>query len=74
MKLALCQVQSDYRSTKTYIPFIDAPRKPPIALKDYIKQELDNMVKNKIIRKETKADPVLDQLQGIIKAGWLYHR
>ena len=28
------------------------------------------MVKNKIIRKETKADPVLDQLQGIITAGW----
>ena len=26
---------------------IDAPRKTPIALKDYIKQELDNMVKNK---------------------------
>ena len=23
-----------------------------------------------IIRKETKADPVLDQLQGIITAGW----
>ena len=23
------------------------------------------------IRKETKADPVLDQLQGIITAGWL---
>ena len=28
------------------------------------------MVKNKIIRKETKADPVLDQLQGIITPGW----
>ena len=28
------------------------------------------MVKNKIIRKETKADPVLDQLQGTITAGW----
>ena len=27
------------------------------------------MVKNKI-RKEIKADPVLDQLQGIITAGW----
>ena len=55
---------------KNIHPHIDAPRKPPIALKDYIKQELDNMVKNKIIRKETKADPVLDQLQGIITAGW----
>ena len=28
------------------------------------------MVKNKMIKKETKADPVLDQLQGIITAGW----
>ena len=55
---------------KNIHPHIDAPRKKPIALKDYIKQELDNMVKNKIIRKETKADPVLDQLQGIITAGW----
>ena len=55
---------------KNIHPHIDAPRKTPIALKDYIKQELDNMVKNKIIRKETKADPVLDQLQRIIKAGW----
>ena len=55
---------------KNIHPHIDAPRKTPIALKDYIKQKLDNMVKNKIIRKETKADPVLDQLQGIITAGW----
>ena len=54
---------------KNILPYIDAPRKPPIALKDYIKQELDNMVKNKIIRKETKADPVFHQLQGIITAG-----
>ena len=49
---------------------IDASRNTPITLKDYIKQELDNMVKNKIIRKETKSDPVLDQLQGIITAWW----
>ena len=56
---------------KNIHPHIDAPRKKTIALKYYIKQELDNMVKNKIIRKETKADPVLDQLQGIITAGWL---
>ena len=28
------------------------------------------MVKNKIIRKETKADPVLDQLQAIMTAEW----
>ena len=49
---------------------IDTSRKKPIVLKDFIKRELDNMVKNKIIRKETKADPVLDQLQGIITAGW----
>ena len=55
---------------KNIHPHNDAPRKTPIALKDYIKQELDNMVKNKIIRKETKADPVLDQLQGIITTGW----
>ena len=47
---------------KNKYPHIDAPRQTPIALKDYIKQELDNMVKNKIIRKETKANPVLDQL------------
>ena len=33
---------------------IDAPRKNPIALKDYIKQEFDNMVKNEIIRKVTE--------------------
>ena len=55
---------------KNIHPHIDTPRKTPIVLKDYIKQELDNMVKNKIIRKETKADPVLDQLQGIITARW----
>ena len=55
---------------KNIYPHIDAPRKNPIALKDYINQELDNMVKNNIIRKETKADPVLDQLQGIITVGW----
>ena len=39
---------------KNIQPHIDAPRKNPIALKDYIKQELDNMVKNKIIRKVTE--------------------
>ena len=55
---------------KNIHPHIDTPRKTPIVLKDYIKQELDNRVKNKIISKETKADPVLDQLQGIITAGW----
>ena len=55
---------------KNIHPHIDTLRKTPIALKDYIKQELDNIVKNKIIRKETKADLVLDQLQGIITAGW----
>ena len=54
---------------KNIHPHIDTPRKTAIALKDYIKQALDNMVKNKI-RKETKANPVLDQLQGIITAGW----
>ena len=55
---------------KNIHPHIDAPRKKnPIAFKDYIKQDLDNIVKNKMIRKETKADPVLDQLQGIITAG-----
>ena len=37
---------------KNIHPHIDAPRKTPIALKDYIKQELDNMVKNKIIRNQ----------------------
>ena len=57
---------------KNIHPHIDAPRKTPIALNDYIKQELYNMVKNKIIRKETKADPVFDQLQGILTAGWPY--
>lgn len=36
---------------KSIQPHIDAPRKTPIALKDSIKRELDNMVKNKIIRK-----------------------
>ena len=55
---------------KNIHPHIDAPRKTSIALKDCIKQGFDNMVKNKIIKKETKADPVLDQLQGIITAGW----
>ena len=54
---------------KNIHPHIDTPRKTPMALKDYIKQELNNMVKNKIIRKGTKADPVLVQLQGIITAG-----
>ena len=39
---------------KNIHPHINAPRKTPIALKDYIKQELDNMVKNKIIRKVTE--------------------
>ena len=38
---------------KNIHPHIDAPRKNPIALKDSIKQELDNMVKNKI-RKVTE--------------------
>ena len=38
---------------KNIHPHIDAPRKTPIALKDYIKQELDNMFKNKI-RKVTE--------------------
>ena len=38
---------------KNIHPHIDAPRKSPIALKNYIKRELDNMVKNKIIRKVT---------------------
>ena len=28
------------------------------------------MVKNKVMRKETRANPVLDQLQGIITAAW----
>ena len=36
---------------KNIHPHIDAPRKNLIALKDYVKQELDNMFKNKIIRK-----------------------
>ena len=39
---------------KNIHPHIDAPRKTPIALKDYIKQELDNMAKNKVIRKVTE--------------------
>ena len=39
---------------KNIYPHIGTPRKTPIALKDYIKQELDNMVKNKIIRKVTE--------------------
>ena len=39
---------------KNMHPHIDAPRKTPIALRDYIKQDLDNMVKNKIIRKVTE--------------------
>ena len=39
---------------KNIHPHIDAPRKNPIALKDYLKQELDHMVKNKIIRKVTE--------------------
>ena len=55
---------------KNIHPHIDVPRKTTTALKHCIKQELDIMVKNKIIRKETKADPVLDQLQGIKTAGW----
>ena len=38
---------------KNIHPHIDAPRKTPIVLKDYIKQERDNMVKNKI-RKVTE--------------------
>ena len=33
--------------------YIDAPRKNPVALKDYIKEELNNIVKNKI-RKVTE--------------------
>ena len=39
---------------KNIHPHIDAPRKPPIALIDYIRLELDYMVKNKIIRKVTE--------------------
>ena len=39
---------------KNIHPHIDAPRKTLIALKDYIKQELDNMVKDRIIRKVTE--------------------
>ena len=39
---------------KNIHPHIDVPKKKPIALKDYIKQKLDNMVKNKIIRKVTE--------------------
>ena len=39
---------------KNIHPHIDAPRESPTALKDYIEQELDNMVKNKIIRKVTE--------------------
>ena len=39
---------------KNIHPHIDAPRKTPIGLKDYIKQELDNMVQNKMIRMVTE--------------------
>ena len=39
---------------KNIHPHIDVHRKTPIALRNYIKQELDNMVKNKIIRKVTE--------------------
>jgi len=35
-------------------PHIDAPRKTPIAIADTIKQELDHMVKDNIIKKVTK--------------------
>lgn len=35
-------------------PHVDAPRKTPIALKDAIKEELDSMVENGIIRKVTE--------------------
>ena len=35
-------------------PHIDAPRKTPIALKDAIKEELDDMVKSGVIRKVTE--------------------
>ena len=38
---------------KNIHPHIDTPRKTPIVLQDYIKKELDNMVKNKI-RKVTE--------------------
>ena len=48
------QMLSDYRSTKTYIHILTHLEKNPIALKDYIKQELNNMVKNKLIRKVTE--------------------
>ena len=59
-KLAPCQVQSDYRSTKTYIYILTHLEKPQLHLKTlnctlrHLKQELDNMVKNKIIRKITE--------------------
>ena len=35
-------------------PHIDAPRKTPIALKDAIKEELDSMVEDCVIRKVTE--------------------
>ena len=35
-------------------PHIDAPRKTPIALKEAIKEELDSMVRNDVIRKVTE--------------------
>ena len=35
---------------KNIHPQIDALRKKPITLKEYIKQEFDNMVKNKILQ------------------------
>ena len=49
---------------------IDAPRKTPIALKDYIKQELDNVVKNKIIRKVTKPTEWVPSLAYSHKKRW----
>lgn len=41
-------------TSKNVQPHIDPPRKTPIALKDNIKQELEKMVSNKIIRKVTE--------------------
>ena len=42
--------------SKNIHPHIDVPRKKTIALKDYIKQELNNIVKNKIIKVTEPAD------------------
>ena len=52
---------------KNIHPHIDTLRKTPIALKDYIKQELDKMVKNKIIRKVTEPTDWVSSLTYIKK-------